>query len=68
MEGMSRLLLDLEALPSSLLLCSGAIITVDKCFQNKHCNNMATNVNSRNTRSKMEASSAGKHGYGDKGR
>jgi hypothetical protein len=34
MEGTSRLLLGLEALPASLLLRSGAIITVNKGFLN----------------------------------
>jgi hypothetical protein len=34
----------------------------------KHCDNVATNANSKNARSRMEASSAGKHEYGGKGR
>jgi hypothetical protein len=32
----------------------------------KHCENAATNVNSENARSRMVASSAGKHGSGEK--
>jgi hypothetical protein len=36
--------------------------------EHKHCDNAAINVNSTNTRSTMEAISAGKHGYGDKER
>ena len=36
MERTSRLLLGLEALPASLLLCFGAIITVNKGFLNKN--------------------------------
>ena len=34
----------------------------------KHCDNVATNSNSENARSRMVANSAGKRGYGDKGR
>jgi hypothetical protein len=34
----------------------------------KHCDKAATNANGENARSIMEASSAGKRGYGDKGR
>jgi hypothetical protein len=36
MERISRLLLDLEALPASLLLSFGAIIMVNKGFMNKN--------------------------------
>jgi hypothetical protein len=35
--------------------------------EHKHCDNAATNANSENVRSRMEATSAGKRGYGDKG-
>jgi hypothetical protein len=31
--------------------------------EHKHCDNAATNANSENTRSRMEACSAGKRGY-----
>jgi hypothetical protein len=65
MERTSRLLIGLEALPASLLICFRAIITVNKDFLNT---NTATNANCKNARSRMEASSAGKHGYRDKGR
>ena len=58
----SRLLLGLEALPASLLLRFGAIITVNKGFLNKNCDNAATNKNSENARSRMVASFAGKRG------
>jgi hypothetical protein len=52
MDRTSRLLLGLDALPASLLLCSGAIIMVNKGFcEDKHYNNAATNSNSENTRS-----------------
>jgi hypothetical protein len=34
--------------------------------EHKHCDNAATNANSKNIRSRMEASSVGKHGYRDK--
>ena len=61
----SRLLLSLEALPASLLLRFGAIITVKKGFLNK---NAATNSSSENARNKMDCKCAGKRGYGDKGR
>jgi hypothetical protein len=36
--------------------------------EHKHCDNAATNANSENTRSRMEASSAGKSEYEGKGR
>jgi hypothetical protein len=36
--------------------------------EHKHCDNAAINLNNMNARSTMEAISAGKHGYGDKGR
>jgi hypothetical protein len=36
--------------------------------EHKHCDNAATNANSENARSRMEASSVGKCEYGGKGR
>jgi hypothetical protein len=36
--------------------------------EHKHCDNVTTNVNTDNARSRMEASSAGKHRCGGKGR
>jgi hypothetical protein len=36
--------------------------------EHEHCDNAATNVNSKNARSRMEASSVGKHEYRGKGR
>jgi hypothetical protein len=36
--------------------------------EHKQCDNAATNANSENGRSRMEASSVGKRGYGGKGR
>jgi hypothetical protein len=36
--------------------------------EHKHCDNAATIANSENARSKMGASSAGKHEYGGKAR
>jgi hypothetical protein len=36
--------------------------------ENKCCNNVPTNANNKNARSRMEASSAGKHEYSGKGR
>ena len=36
--------------------------------EHQHCNNTITNVNSRNARSRMKTSSAGKYGCSDKGR
>jgi hypothetical protein len=44
-------------------------LLINKGFLNtKHCDNMATNVNSENGRSRIEESSAGKHEYGGKSR
>jgi hypothetical protein len=39
-----------------------------RLFEHKNCDNVATNANSENARSRTEASSAGKHEYGDEGR
>jgi hypothetical protein len=36
------------------------------CCEHKHCDNVATNAYSKNARSRMEASSAGKREYGEK--
>jgi hypothetical protein len=36
--------------------------------EHRHCNNVASNANSENVRSRKEASSVGKHVYGGKGR
>jgi hypothetical protein len=36
--------------------------------EHKHCDNVATNANTENAKIRMEASSAGKHEYGGKGR
>jgi hypothetical protein len=36
--------------------------------EHKHCDNAATNANSENARSRIEARSAGKRAYGGKGR
>jgi len=64
----SRLLLGLEALPASLLLRFGAIVTVNKGFsKQKHCDNAATNSNSENIRSRMAVSLRGSLGTGTKG-
>jgi hypothetical protein len=42
---------------------------INKGFlKHKHCDSTATNANSENARSRMEASSAWKHEYGGKGR
>jgi len=68
MERALQLLLGLEALPVSLFLRFGAIITVNKGFLNTNTDNAATNSNSENARSRMVTSFAGKRGYGDKGR
>ena len=67
MERTSRLLLGLEALPASLLLRFGAIITVHKGFLNKHFDNAATNSNSENAGSRMVTSLRGSVGTGTKG-
>jgi hypothetical protein len=64
MERTPYLLLDLEALPTSLLLRFGAIITVNKGFLNTI--DMATNSNSVNARSRMAASLQGSVGTGTK--
>jgi hypothetical protein len=39
-----------------------------RAFELKHCDNTATNANGENVRSRMKASFAGKHEYGDRGR
>ena len=50
MERQSWLLLGLEALPASLLVHFGAIIS-----EHKHCDNTATNLNSGSAISRMVA-------------
>jgi len=69
MESTSRLLLGLEALPASLLLRFGAIITVNKGFLNT---NTAITLQLIRTARTLEAEwwqvFAGKRGYGDIGR
>jgi hypothetical protein len=36
--------------------------------EHKNCHNVATSANSKNAKRRIKASSAGKCGYGDKGR
>jgi len=67
MERISRLLLGFEAIPASLLLRFGAIITVNKGLsEHTRCDNAATNSNSENARSRMAASLRGSVGTGTK--
>jgi hypothetical protein len=39
-----------------------------RLYEQKHCDNAATNANSESARRRMEEGSEGKHEYGDKGR
>jgi hypothetical protein len=65
----TRFLLGIEALPVSLLLGFGYIITGKKVLsEHTHCDNAATNSKRENARSRMFGKFTGKREYGDKGR
>jgi hypothetical protein len=44
------------------------VVTRWQLSEHKHCDIVATNANNEKAKSRMEASSAGKCEYGDKGR